>query len=294
LEFFISDHSYIIKVRPMHIMKSLLRLAISTACLLSLPVAALEQDKESLTLVGNIVRAYGGAEAIERIAAVNAEGEIKTLMRNESGSYKRWFKRSRQLRVETAYSHSAETRLLAVEQVWRSGVGNALKLVSGPSHLAVVYQYKQLDLPYGLLKGGYNLRYAGKESLNGMETEVMEVWDDEGPPMRVNVDAASHYIVGVSGRLSQGGHSMALAVEFSDFKPVEGMPMPFQLRNHAGGQPVSETVIRRYTVNPPDDPSLFEVPVKGHHGKVLSSIGFPSASQVRGHVTRLAHQEKRP
>lgn len=278
----------------MPIMKNLSRIGLSAALLLSIPVHALERDTASLALVEKIVQAYGGAEAIERIVAVNAEGEIKTLMRDESGTYKRWFKRTRMLRVETVFPQRAETRLLDGEQVWRSAGGSALKLASGPSHLAVVYQYKQLDLPYGLLKGGYNLRYAGKDRLNGRETEAMEVWDDEGPPMRVNVDAASHYIVGVSGSLSQGGHSMALAVEFSDFRPVEGMPMPFHLRNHAGGRPVSETTIQRYTVNPPDDPSLFDIPIKGHHGKVLSSTGFPSTSQGRGHLIRQAYQEKRP
>jgi hypothetical protein len=269
----------------MHIMKTLLQCVLSSALLLSLPVAAAEQDPASLALVEKIVQAYGGAAAIERIAAVHAEGEIKALVRNDHGTYLRWFKRSRLLRVETAYQRSAETRILNGEQAWRSR-GNLLEVVSGPSHLAVVYQYKQLDLPYGLLKGGYNLRYAGKESLSGVETEAMEVWDAEGPPMRINVDAANHYIVGVNGSLSQGGHSMALAVEFSDFRPVEGMPMPFRVRNHAGGQLVSETTIRRYTVNPPDDPSLFDVPVKGHHGKVLSSNGYLPAVRGSGFAIR--------
>jgi hypothetical protein len=258
---------------PMPIMKILSRLALSSLCLLAWPAAALEQDPESQALVGKLLQAYGGAEAIERVAAVHAEGEIRTLRPEASGTYRRWFKRPRMLRVETAYPGRTETRLLDGEQAWRGAAGDALKPVAGPSQLAVVYQYKQLDLPYGLLKGHYNLRHAGRESLSGRETEAMDVWDDEGPPMRVNVDAVSHTIVGVSGRLSKGGHAMVLAVEFSDFKPVEGMPMPFHLRNHAGGQPVSETLIRRYTVNPPDDPSLFEVPVKGYHGKVLSLAG---------------------
>ena len=34
---------------------------------------AAEQDQESVALVGQIVQAYGGAEAIERIVAVNAQ-----------------------------------------------------------------------------------------------------------------------------------------------------------------------------------------------------------------------------
>lgn len=255
----------------MSFLMNLARLTFCAALLPSFPAAALEQDAAARALVGKIVQAYGGAAAIEGITAVNAEGEIKALVRDDHGTYKRWFKRPRLLRVETAYQRGAELRILNGDEVWRSGA-SGLKAVSGPPAQAVIYQYKQLDLPYGLLKGAYTLRHAGREAVDGVETEVLEVTDTEGPAMRVNVDAARHYIVRVSGHITFGGAATDLAASFSDYRPVAGVPMPHRVRNYAGGMAVSETVIERYTVNPPDDPDRFLPMFKGHHGGTLSAV----------------------
>ncbi len=238
-------------------------LALATAICLVRPVVAAEQDDASRVLVGKIVQAYGGAAAIERVTSVHAQGTIIALVRGSHGTYERQMARPRQLRVQTAYTGSSETRILNGDRTWRSNQGSLMRAVTGPGHLAMVYQYKQLDLPHGLLKGSYNLRYLGGEQVRDKATEAMEVWDDEGPAMRVNVDAVDHYIVKVTGFISVGSATTTLGVEFSDFKPVEGMVLPFRMHNYAADNPLSETVIRQYTVNPATQPSLFEPPVSG-------------------------------
>lgn len=227
---------------------------------LGVPSSAASPDEAARALAERIVRAHGGAESIERVAAVLAEGEINALRRGGQGSYRRWLERPRRLRVETVYPHESETRILNGEAVWRGSGGQPPRAVAGQGHMAVVYQYKQLDLPYGLLRGDYQLRHAGHETLEGRDTEVLEVTDAEGPPMRVNVDAASHLIARVAGKFSHGGMSIALAIDFADYRPVDGVPMPHRMRNYAGGQAVSETVIQRYVVNPPADPGRFRPP----------------------------------
>ena len=245
------------------IMKNWSCLAFFGVVLLSLPAAAVQQDTASLALVGKIVQAYGGAPVIERITSFNAQGDIIALMRGAHGTYQRWFARPRLLKVETTYPNSSETRILQGERSWRGSSGKSMLAVTGPAHLAMVYQFKQLDLPYGLLKGSYNLRHVGTENVGAKATEVMEVWDDEGPSMRLNVDTTDYYIVKVTGYISVAGRSTNLAAEFSDFRPVEGMLMPFRIHNYASGEPLSETIIRRYTVNPEATPSRFEPPTKG-------------------------------
>lgn len=241
----------------MHTLKQHLSLIACAAWLHGMPATAADLDMESATLVDRIVLAYGGAAAIERTASVYAEGAIHASMRNDHGPYQRWLLRPRKLRVEIDYQRGAEHRILNGDQVWRSDKGSALKAVSGPGALAVVYQYKQLDLPYGLLKGSYRLRYAGRENLGGMETDVLDAQDAEGPPMRIHVDGVNHLIVQVSGRIEVGGAMTELAAEFSDYRPVEGVPMPFRIRNYAGGMAVSETLMQRYSLHPGDDATRF-------------------------------------
>lgn len=217
--------------------------------------AAAENGAQAL--VEKLVQAHGGAEAIERAPAVQAEGEIDAYLRGGKGTYRRWLERPRRLRVETVYAQDSETRILDGTQVWRGSGGQPPKAVSGQGHLAVVYQYKQLDLPYGLLKGDYRVRHAGREALEGRDTEVLELTDAEGPPMRVNVDAQTHLIVRVAGTFTHGGMSIALGIDFADYRPVDGVPLPHRMRNYAGGRAVSETVITRYQLNPPADPTRF-------------------------------------
>jgi hypothetical protein len=244
-------------------MKYGLCIAFSCMLVLSAPAPAAEQDAGSAALVDKIVQAYGGAPLIERMASVNAQGDIIALMRGAHGSYQRWFARPRMLRVETQYPTGADTRILSGERAW-SKSGKMMRSASSPGYVAMLYQYKQLDLPYGLLKGSYNLRHSGTEMVGDKTTEVMAIWDDEGSKLQVNVDATSYYIVKVTGYIAvPGGGSTTLSAVFSDFRPVDGQPMPFRIHNYSDSTPLSETIIRSYTVNPAAAPALFEPPLDG-------------------------------
>ncbi len=262
----------------MPLLNKLLRLTLISLGFMSLPAAALEQDAASLALVEKVVQAYGGAAQIEQLVSLNADGLIAAIVRNASGSYKRWFQRPRMLRVETVYPGTTETRVLNGELAWRITGGNMMVGVEGPGRQAMIYQYKQLDLPYGLLKGRYNLRHVGTEIVANQSTEVMEIWDEEGPNIRVNVDQRTHLIVKVTGQITFGGQNMVLAAEFSDFRPVDGTPMPFHIKNYAGGNAISETVITRYAVNPTVDPTLFVPSVKGRESALLEATNARPAT----------------
>ncbi|PIY28468.1 MAG: hypothetical protein COZ09_09760 [Comamonadaceae bacterium CG_4_10_14_3_um_filter_60_42] len=257
----------------MSLSNKLMRLALASFGFMILPATALEQDAASVALVDKVVQAYGGAPQIEQMVSLNADGLINAIVRNASGTYKRWFQRPRMLRVETVYPTTSETRVLNGDLAWRITGGNLMTGAEGPARLAMIYQYKQLDLPYGLLKGSYNLQHAGSETLGNQVTEVMDLWDDEGPAIRVNVDTATHLIVKVAGQIDAGGHPMVLAAEFSDFRPVDGMILPFHINNYAGGMAISETVITRYAINPSVDKQLFVPRVKGRDSAMSETAG---------------------
>ena len=262
----------------MSMIKKLLRLVVAVLAASSLPVAAFEQDAPSRDLVEKIVQAYGGAQLIERMTALSAEGEIDAFARGTHGTYKRFFQRPRLLRVETSYPGMTETRVLNGQLAWRVNDLEVIKGDTGPSRQAMIYQYKQLDLPFGLLKGRYNLRFAGEEAVSDQLTQVLEVWDDEGPAMRVNVDTTAHFIVKVTGVLQSGAKTMSLSAEFSDFRLIDGTPLPFHINHFAAGIAISETVITRYALNPVLSSDLFVPRIKGresargHSGGVLAAV----------------------
>ena len=212
-------------------------------------------------LISNVIKAYGGSETIKKNRAILAKGKIRTFMVNDAGTYVRYFMYDRRLRVETSYRRGEEIRILNGNSGWRGKVkdtgADMLKEVTGQRFISMVYQYKQLDLPNGLLNRDYTIRLTGKEELDGLVVAVLELTDKEGPMMTVSIDLKKYYIRKVAGHFRIGENETVLAAKFDDFKIIEGMPFPFKVTNYAGGYKIGETTIEEYAVNPKLDDSLF-------------------------------------
>jgi hypothetical protein len=208
-------------------------------------------------IISEVIKAYGGEKVINNINSVYAKGKIKAFMRGDEGTYVRYFKRDRKLRVETLYSLSSEIRILNGRKGWRSTNSDPGPPVTDIRYLAMAYQYKQLDLPYGLLKRAYMVRAAEEEYHNNSSMHVLELFDGEGPPLKVYIDPDSFHIIKVTGLLRTKDLSTTLSAEFSDFRIMHGMPFPHKITNHASGHKVGETVIEEYSINSLIEDSLF-------------------------------------
>lgn len=226
-------------------------LAISTAH------AGVEASPPS-SLVNDVIAAYGGEKALARITSVYAKGSVEALVRGDKGVSIRWFKRPRQLRAELIYRKSSETRILNGFRGWRGSNGEPLREVHGPPYLAMAYQYKHLDLPFGFLDKGYKITYLGRETLRDIPVEVLQLTDNEGTIMRVHIDAGTHLIVRVAGVFSMGPGGAELAAEFSDFRDVEGVKFPFRITNYGGGRKIAETLVTEISINREMPDSLFQ------------------------------------
>lgn len=225
-------------------------------------VEKLKKAETADVIIQKVIEAYGGKKTIENITSVYTEGRIKAVAFNDEGSYVRYFKRGRKLKVDIEYSRSSERRILDGRKAYESIDMAPFSETAGASYLAIVYQYKQLDLPHELLTGAFSLHYEGKRDLNGIETAVLDLNDNEGPPMKIYVSMKDFHIIKVSGSFSMGGNAMDLSSEASDFRKVDGTVLPFKITNYAGGQLIAETSIRKYKINPKLSDSLFS-PVRG-------------------------------
>lgn len=230
--------------------------------ILTLPLKALAREgrqypPEIRDLLANVIDAYGGEKRIEKVRSVYAEGEVNAIMRGDSGSYIRYLKRDRKLRVETRYQRSSEVRILNGVSGWRTSKSGKIEKVSGVRYLAMLYQFKQLDLPYGLISGVYEIRDGGSEALKGMAVRTLELKDDDGPPMKIFIDTETFHIVKVVGYFTMGDRETTLAILFSDFRPVGGVPFPFHMINYGSGFKIGETLMKTYMLNRDMDEALF-------------------------------------
>ncbi len=202
--------------------------------------------------------AYGGERALARVWSVYAKGSIEALMRGDRGVSTRYFKRPRKLRAELVYQHSSETRILSGFRGWRGSNGEPLQEVHGPPYLAMAYQYKYLDLPFGFLEKGYKVTYLGRASLHDIPVEILQLADNEGTVMRVYVDAVTHLIARVVGSFGFGGREVELAAEFSDYRDVGGIKFPFRVTNCSGENKIAETTVTEIRINQEMPDSLFQ------------------------------------
>jgi hypothetical protein len=203
-----------------------------------------------------IIAAYGGRERIAQVVSLAAEGRITAHLRGDEGVYRRAQRRDGKLFVDIIYRHSSERRQLEGTRGFR-GTANSMEEVFGPRYSAMVYQYNQLDLPYGLLDNTLTLTELRSDILHTQPVRVFQCRDRAGNEMEVFVNAVSYRIMRCTGvfRLETGVTS--LSAEFGDYRFVEGILLPFRIVNFANDQQISETVITDYLINPRLDDAFF-------------------------------------
>jgi hypothetical protein len=234
----------------------MIRLSFVLMLIFSLSSCAHAPSRQEGPITEKILAAYGGRERIAQVVSLAAEGRITALMRGDEGVYRRAQRRDGKLFVDIIYKHSSERRLLDGTRGFR-GSPNSMEEVFGPRYLAMVYQYDQLDLPYGLLDNSLTLTELRSDTVKTQAVRVFQCRDRAGNEMEVSVNAESYRIMKCTGifRLETGVTS--LSAEFSDSRFVEGILFPFRIVNFANEQKISETEITDYLINPSLDDSFF-------------------------------------
>lgn len=211
--------------------------------------------KEKL-FIAKIAGAYGGGRQLAKVRGISAEGRIKTFFPEDRGSYYRYMKLERKLYVDIRYSRSSEKRILNGMNGYR-GTGGRMEKVLGLPYDGMVYQYNQLDLPFGLIDGSLKILEHRKGDFNGVSVEILDLADKYGYEIEVYVSTRNYHILKVIGYFTVGPNKTSLAVEFRDYKKVKGILLPFKIINYAMDSRISETDIAHYAINPKIDDSIF-------------------------------------
>ena len=111
-------------------------------------------------------------------------------------------KRERKLLFDIKYSRFEEKRILNNGKGYRETDGETEE-VTGPPYDAMVYQYHQLDLPFGLLDGSFTVVSGRRDSLNNEDAEVLRLKDHYGYEIDVYVHPADLTSSKPSGIVSQ-------------------------------------------------------------------------------------------
>jgi hypothetical protein len=208
------------------------------------------------TVLDGILAAHGGRENLSKVSSLAAEGRIVRFLAHDEGTYRRALRRDGRLLVDLWYPGSRETRILNGATGYR-GVDGQIKEVSGVLYLSMVYQYNQLDLPFGMIDGALRITTVRRVSSEHAAPSVITCIDRKGNTLEAIVDATTKRIIRSTGYFSVGSSSTSLSAEFDDYRIVDGILLPFRIINYAGGTKISETRITAYRINPELPDALF-------------------------------------
>lgn len=194
-------------------------------------------------LVGKVVEAYGGVEALRKAPAIRHTGKVTSLLRGGAvGEIVREFERPERLHVIIRYGTDTERRVYDGKTGWRDG-----RVVTGPPLDAMILQAARMGLPLVLRDRKGELADRGTSLEGGIELRTVELPLGNGLTLTVDIDPASGRIVRSTGRggAGPGGRPLEFITRYSDYREVDGIVCPFREGNFANGFATGDTVLSK-------------------------------------------------
>ena len=107
---------------------------------------------------------------------------------------------------------------------------------------------------------GNAVELAGKEDVAGSPAYKLKVTRKSGSIENVYLDVKTLLPIKTSGTRKQEGHEIAYESFPADYKPVNGVMMPFSLNQKMNGQTMMDLTVEKVEVNTPMDDSIFRMP----------------------------------
>jgi zinc protease len=100
---------------------------------------------------------------------------------------------------------------------------------------------------------------SGSERIGDVEARILDV-NADGAQVRWYVDPQTGHVLRTSAQsMGMGGPGVEV-IDYSEWKDVEGMSLPFKLKITQGGNEAGSQDVKELQINPAVDPKLFEKP----------------------------------
>jgi outer membrane lipoprotein-sorting protein len=109
---------------------------------------------------------------------------------------------------------------------------------------------------------GHKVTLAGTEKIDGKPAYDLEVVTKAGKRQHYFIDAATGLERRTTMMMEQEGLKARVSIDFSDYRDVQGITMPFSMRQSLNGTVMRQVTIDSVTFNQPIDDAVFTKPVK--------------------------------
>jgi outer membrane lipoprotein-sorting protein len=229
--------------------------------ILSAAAVAAPQTPTVDDIVAKYLEAKGGADKLRGVNTVKMSGRIK--QQAVEIPVVTWAKRPNLMRREN--TNEGQTFVVGFDgkTVW--GINPLMspmpRQITGPAAQRTMEDTDDFDtvlLDYK--EKGYQVELVDSDPVGGLATRHLRVKKKNGRAQDIYLNAETLLESKITMDIEQGGRKGQVATEFSNYKSVDGIMVPFQIRQTFNGQPVAEVTYTQIQFNTPMDDELFRMP----------------------------------
>jgi len=227
--------------------------------------AATASNSEGQALIAKVIASLGGAEKVKSVKALREkstllaktpQGDMSIQMEEIAAFPDQLWQKMRMPMGEMTMVISSSAAFMKSPMGSQDLPGaqkeDALKELK--RHPIFVAQHA--DDPKFIFAAG------GTERIGDVDAQILDI-NADGAQVRWYVDAQTGHILRTSAQTTGMGGPVEQVVDYSEWKDVEGINLPFKLKIKQGGNDAGTEDIQELQVNPAVDPKLFEKPAAG-------------------------------
>ena len=112
---------------------------------------------------------------------------------------------------------------------------------------------------YNYKEKGYTLELSGTDDFEGQKVYLLKLTKPNGNIYTNYMDAENYVILKTVSKVKVKGVEQEVESLFSNYKPVEGVIMPFNIENKVSGNTIAQFVFDTFSFNEDIDDSIFEM-----------------------------------
>lgn len=211
-------------------------------------------------IIAKNLSAKGGAEKLRSIESVRTVGKIKT----PAGllPVTNWTKRPNMMRREIV-AEAGQKHVVAFDGKTLWGINPLMspkpQEITGPGAERTRQDADDFDsILLDYRQKGYKVELVPAEG----GAPRLRVTKKNGSVTDVQLNPETFLEDRITMELQQGGKKAVVATELSDYRPVDGMMVPFRIRQTFNGAPQAEVTYEQVQFNLPIGDELFRMPAK--------------------------------
>lgn len=235
---------------------------LSIALSLIVLFAAVGQAQTVDEIVAKNLESRGGIEKWKSIQSMKVTGTIDSGGRTIN--LIAWSKRPNLSRQEMSFQGQKMVQAFDGTHVWvlSPGAGeDKAQEVKGPQADLARAQAEFDSVLLDYKEKGHKVDLVGKETDEGHDVYHLRVTRKGGEVQHYYLDAESGMERKITSSLKgPNGETATATIEFGDFRDVDGLKVPFTIKNILDGRLISQVSVSKVEFNAPIDDSLFQLP----------------------------------